>query len=202
LIWGDSHAAALSVGLRKERSNVIQYTASECPPIRDTVAARNPHCKDINDYVMREIQRVQPRQLLLLANWIANNKEQELAENIKKTINHVQSVSPSTQVTIIGGVPQWHPSLPVLMLKKHIAIESGQYLRSSLFNDLGAVDKVLETVSKENDVEFFSSINALCVKDKCLSTVTYNGTLTPTAWDYGHLTAGGSVLLAKKLLGE
>lgn len=202
LIWGDSHAAALSVGLRKELSNVIQYTATECPPIRETAVIRNHHCKDINDYVMKEIQRLQPKQILLLANWIAYDKKQELTEKIKKTIDHVHSVSPSARVTIIGAVPQWHPSLPALMLKKRIALENGKYVRSSLFNDLAKVDKVLETVSKENDVKFFSSINALCVQDKCLSATTYNGTLMPTAWDYGHLTEGGSVLLAKKLLGE
>jgi peptidoglycan/LPS O-acetylase OafA/YrhL len=32
LIWGDSHAAALSYGLRTLFPNVIQYTASGCPP--------------------------------------------------------------------------------------------------------------------------------------------------------------------------
>ncbi|HSL06038.1 MAG TPA: SGNH hydrolase domain-containing protein, partial [Nitrospiraceae bacterium] len=202
LIWGDSHAAALSVGLRKELSNVIQYTASDCPPIRDAVIVRRPHCKDINDYVMREIQRIKPRQIFLLANWTLYNKRQELTENMKMTIDYVHSVSPSTQVTIIGAVPQWYPSLPARMLKKRMAIENGQYVRSSVLNDLGEVDKALDAVSKENDVEFFSSINALCVNDKCQSAITYNGTLTLTAWDYGHLTEGGSVLLAKKLLGE
>ncbi|HEY3487462.1 MAG TPA: acyltransferase family protein, partial [Gammaproteobacteria bacterium] len=36
LLWGDSYAAALSKGLRTYHDNVVQYTASACPPVIDT----------------------------------------------------------------------------------------------------------------------------------------------------------------------
>jgi peptidoglycan/LPS O-acetylase OafA/YrhL len=201
LIWGDSLAAGLSVGLRKELSNVIQYTASNCPPLIDAEVVGRSHCKEINDYVMREVQRIKPEQIYLLADWISH-KEQKPTIIIQKTIAYIHNVSPSTQITIIGPFPQWLPTLPARMLNKRMAIENEQYVRSSGFNDSVELDKEFDAVSKENDVKYFSAINALCVQDKCQATTTFNGELTLTAWDFHHLTEGGSALLVKKLLGK
>ena len=85
------------------------------------------------------------------------------------------------------------------MLRHRMAIVNEQYIRNSVINDLVELDKLLDAVSKEKKVKFFSSLNALCVKDKCQVTTGFNGKWTLTAWDYAHLTEGGSVLLAKKL---
>jgi len=54
LIWGDSHAAALSYGLRKNFKNVSQFNASGCPPVKDLFVDWRPHCKSINDYVLKK----------------------------------------------------------------------------------------------------------------------------------------------------
>lgn len=202
-IWGDSHAAALSYGLRQSLQNVVQYTAAGCPPIKDAEVRFFPNCKKINDYVLSEIHRMKPIQVYLHANWTLfeeQNKEQESAKNIHKTIDYVRSVSPSTKITIVGGVPQWFPSLPANMLKKRMTMHAEQYVKSSNLNDLTASDNAFDDVAKEMGVNFFSAINALCVNDKCQATVVFNDVLMPTVWDYGHLTEGGSVLLAKKLI--
>jgi peptidoglycan/LPS O-acetylase OafA/YrhL len=49
LIWGDSHAAALSFGLRGHFASVIQYTASGCPPLLDWGFVWRPMCKEVNN---------------------------------------------------------------------------------------------------------------------------------------------------------
>ena len=202
-IWGDSHAAALSYGLRQSLQNVVQYTAAGCPPIKDTEVRFFTNCKKINDYVLSEIDRMKPIQVYLHANWTLfeeQNKEQESAKSIHKTIDYIRSVSPSTKITIVGGVPQWRPSLPATMLKKRMTMHAEQYVKSPIFNDLTASDNAFVDVVKEMGINFFSAINALCVNDKCQATVVFNGVPMPTVWDYGHLTEGGSVLLAKKLI--
>ena len=61
LLWGDSHAAALSVGLRRLVPDLIQYNAGGCPPLKDVNIGWRPHCREINDFVMREIERLQPK---------------------------------------------------------------------------------------------------------------------------------------------
>ncbi|MCQ8780476.1 acyltransferase, partial [Escherichia coli] len=58
LLWGDSHAAALSFGLRQQIHDLIQYNASSCPPLKDVTIALSPHCKATNDFVLSEIERL------------------------------------------------------------------------------------------------------------------------------------------------
>jgi peptidoglycan/LPS O-acetylase OafA/YrhL len=202
LIWGDSHAAALSIGLRKSLSDVVQYTASGCPPIKDRVILERPHCKQINDFVMREIERRQPRAIFLHANWILYEDNQFIAR-LAETVRYVVSTVPSAQVIIVGGVPQWQPSLPKVMLLKGISASPETYLETPIWQELAAMDKELQLVANTHGGKFVSAIDSLCVSKKCqVVTKSTGGGLTLTAWDYGHLTEAGSVLLANRLLSK
>jgi len=201
LIWGDSFAAALSVGLRQLLPSVIQYTASGCPPIKDAVISWRPQCKSINDFVMKEIQRIQPQSIFLDANWLLYNK-QKPTTSITGTIDYIHTVSPLSKITVVGPAPQWLPSLPVFMLKRHIGIGKPIYLQlqTSVFGDLISIDKKFDVVAKNDRVEFYSPLEGLCEDSRCLAVTTFRNRLTLTAWDYGHLTEGGSLVLAGKLL--
>ena len=55
LIWGDSHAAALSIGLR-DIDNFSQLTASSCPPVINQKFRYRPHCLDINNRVLEYVK--------------------------------------------------------------------------------------------------------------------------------------------------
>lgn len=199
LLWGDSHAAALSVGLRKINANVIQYTASGCPPIKDAVVIWRPKCKDINDYVLNEIKRLKPQHIILHANWMLYTEQNPVA-NIKNSLDYIRSVSPTSQITIVGGVPQWKPSLPVYLLRMHIGLNGEYYLHSPIYNELLLSDRAFSEVAKINNINFLSALSTFCINDKCQVTVKYNQIFMPTAWDYGHLTEGGSVLLATDMV--
>src|SRR6185436_19278560 len=146
LLWGDSHAAALSIGLRKSLSYVIQYTASGCPPIKDAAILWRPHCKEINDFVMREIERIQPNTIILHAAW-TSYRDLDLTTELMKTIKYVRRVVPSARVTIVGGVPEWHPRLPKVMLLKGISADKETYLKTPIWRELAAMDKELEFVA-------------------------------------------------------
>lgn len=201
LIWGDSHAAALSFGLRKTASNVIQYTTGACPPIKDMLVNGSPRCKEINNYVLDEIKRLRPNKIYLHANWSLYDK-QEPAKKISKTIEYIRSVSPSSQVTIVGSVPKWKPSLPAFMLRKQLKMDGEYYLANPYSDELTKSDQAFNKVAKENGVFFLSALNSLCPQGLCQVTTRFDQRLMPTAWDYGHLTEGGSVLLANKLVGR
>src|SRR5262249_8935392 len=69
LLWGDSHAAALSSGLRAALP-IVQYTASGCPPAADGPIAERPNCRAINHFILEEIRRRRPPLVLLQADWI------------------------------------------------------------------------------------------------------------------------------------
>ena len=199
LIWGDSHAAALSKGLREVHKNVIQYTASACPPIVDVNILNRPNCMDINDFVKKEISRLKPNKIFLHANWYLY-KDYDLKLKIDSTITSIRKISPETHITIIGSAPQYLPSLPKVMLMSGIDLSQVTFAQMSLYSELTLMDKELQQIAKDQDVEFLSPINSLCLESKCQIVTKYENKMMPTAFDYGHLTVGGSVLLANKLL--
>ena len=198
LVWGDSHAAAISYGVRQTLPDVAQYTASGCPPLVDVEIGERPHCRRVNDFVKEEIRRLRPANIILHANW-RRYKNYEVARSMERTIEFVRHASPSTRITIVGVMPQWNPSLPVYMLKRHLPMAAAQYIDNSYVRNGRALDRDLNAVAKKTGVTFFSAIDALCVSDRCLATTTSGGGLTLTMWDYGHLTEGGSILLATEL---
>ncbi|MBX9721393.1 MAG: acyltransferase [Candidatus Obscuribacterales bacterium] len=201
LIWGDSHAAALSVGLRQALPSVTQYTAGGCPPIKDVVIQWNQHCKEINDFVMKEIERIRPSQIFLHANW-TGYKDHEVGIDLAKTIRDVQKVVPSTRMTIVGAVPQWEPSLPKIMLLKGLSVDKETYIEAGRLHELIAMDRKLELVAIQNGAKFASAIDLLCARDKCQAVIPSTEGWALLTWDYGHLTEGGSRFLASKLLME
>jgi len=149
--------------------------------------------------VLRQIERTRPHTAFLDANW-ALYQDSGGIETLYKTIDYIRSTSPSTAITIIGPVPQWRPSLPAAMMRQKIPLTADIYLRPAGFMEVSAVDAVLQAQAARRNVSFFSALHALCENDKCLATTELNGVATLTAWDSGHLTAGGAAFLAKKLL--
>lgn len=199
LLWGDSHAQALANGLSRYRPGLVQYTASGCPPLKDVYISWRPKCKEVNDYVMKEIVRLRPREIYLHAYW-ASYKDENPEDNLRKTIDFIKSASPASTIIIVGGVPLWRPSLPEYMLSKSIALDDEHYLRNTFSNDVILSDRLLNNVAHATGVRFFSPMNTLCSDQGCKATTAFQGIVMPTAWDYGHLTAGGSILVARELV--
>ena len=198
LIWGDSHAAAISYGLRQKLQGVAQYTASGCPPLVDVEISDRPHCRKINDFVKEEIRQLRPGNIVLDANW-RRYKKYDVTKRLEQTVEYVRRVSPSTRITIVGVVPQWNPGLPVYMVRKQIPLAAEQYVDNSYVRNGRMLDKALSAVAEQRGVAFFSAIDALCVSDRCRATTAFGGGLTLTMWDSAHLTEGGSILLATEL---
>ena len=69
ILWGDSHAAALSYGLKKLIPDLTQLTASGCTPLIGYNPISRPHCIDINNFVLSKTEKFKPKLLILHANW-------------------------------------------------------------------------------------------------------------------------------------
>ncbi|HEX5055627.1 MAG TPA: acyltransferase family protein [Gammaproteobacteria bacterium] len=201
LLWGDSYAAALSQGLRAFHGNVIQYTASACPPVVETVFPDRPNCLEINEFVISEVARIRPVQIFLHANWHDYAREGALP-NLRKTIGRIRKVSPDTRIVLIGTPPKWEPTLPVYAIRKGISLNREQYFLMPGFKSLEKVDKELALLASKQGVIFLSALNNLCIDEKCLAVVGFKNGYELTAWDNAHLTEASSLLLARKLLEE
>lgn len=201
LIWGDSHAAAMSVGVREYFPNrVAQYTSSGCPPLLLVDKAGLPHCRSVNEYISRQISTLRPSVVLLHANWKVSAANIPLAR-LRDTILTIKKISPKTQVLVIGGVPSWTPNLPNQLRRSGIGLNSEAVLGNTSLGSLREMDKNIRQVAEKSGAEFVSTLDVFCTHEKCLA-VTWNQKLAryePVAWDDAHLTEAGSLKLAQVL---
>lgn len=200
-LWGDSHAAALSSGLHSLMPGVAQYTAGACPPVLDVRIAGSPYCKEINRAVLSEIARSKPRRIVLHGNWSAYFTKSLVRDaDITETLARIRQVSPESAIYVLGGVPQWSPSLPVVMVRNGLTMDQDAAIYTPMLNHLRAVDDRLHAIANSNGAKFVSALDRLCQGDSCQAVASIQTKREPIAFDYGHLTEAGSHLLASKLV--
>ena len=206
LIWGDSHAAALSFGLRKI-NNFSQLTAGGCPPIINQYFTERPFCLDINNRVLEYVKKGSFTEIYLHSNWL--NYSSSRISMLSETIEKILLIDPSITIKIIGGVPQWQPSLPVELLRAGISMPDNNnavVIANNEFSKVEALDKeiirLLGRYKENHNVEFISLLNKFCEDESCMAITSDCGVSEPTAWDYGHLTANGSKLAARFIFNE
>ena len=201
VIWGDSYAAALTPGVRAIQNNVIQYTASKCPPVIDVVYADRPNCLGINAFVLQQIGRLKPDRVLLHANWHVYDRDSTL-RNLRLTIEGIHRLSPATNTVVVGGVPQWRRTLPILGIKSHLTLDREQRMAMPSYAELAGLDLEIAQVAAQSQAGFVSALNQLCTGGDCLVVIEHQGRFELTAWDNGHLTESAALLLAAKLFAE
>ena len=147
-----------------------------------------------------EIQKIKPTKLFLLANWEAYFQSYNLIELLQNTILLIKSQSPNTEITIIGGLPQYEPSLPEIMLIKNMKLNEEQHLKTTKYEKLIGIDEKLKNLASKHRVNFISALEIFCNKELCQITAELDGEFEPTTFDYGHLTKAGSFVLANGVL--
>lgn len=200
MIWGDSHAAALSYGLKGQMGELTQITSSACPPLTDYKKSSRPHCFDTNNYALEKMEALQPDAIFLHANWIAYNFQSDLAKLLSKTIISIRQSSPNSRIVLIGGVPQWDPSLPAQLIKKGIRLEDMSLLGSKRYLEISNQDEILKGIAQTNHIDFVSILDLFCENGDCLSSVKDQNEYEPFAWDSSHLTRLSSLQVSEKIL--
>lgn len=200
MIWGDSHAAALSYGLKERLGELTQITSSACPPFKDYIKSSRPHCFDINNFALEKIEALQPDLLFLHANWIAYNLQEDREELLSDTISYVLQLSPQTKIILLGGVPQWEPSLPVQLIKNEIKLHDMSLLGSDRYLEILEQDMRLEVVARANHIDFISILDLFCKNGECVTSVKNQNDFEPFAWDSCHLTRSSSLRVSDKIV--
>lgn len=196
-IWGDSHAMALTVGVKNINENISQFTASACAPIYNQVFKPRPHCLGINNHVIDLIAEYEPERVILHAYWLSHIDK---IDGMSTTINKIKEVSSSTKIILVGSVPIWLPSLPEVLLTKQFADdERPLYVVNDTLPKISVVDKRLRAIASDNRVQFIAPTKMLCENGACLAILENKDEMQVLAWDYAHLTAEGSNLLASML---
>ena len=197
MVWGDSHAARFTAGLRalqaeRHAFRIAQRTRSSCPPLLDLGTG---FCRDANQSVILEAGALQPAVLVLDARWT----EEPRASQLRATLQQLHTALPATKLVVLGPAPEWRVSLP-WTLNTRAAVEAiPERLRPDAFERQREVEAQLAAAAKENGATFVSALDALCtIEDGCLVRLSAEP-LMLTTWDYGHLTTPAAKLVARRV---
>lgn len=195
VLWGDSHAAHLYPGYRENfgnEYNIIQRTASLCPPILGMEIPSRPNCKEINDHTYDLIKKQQPKILILAALWSHYDWRK-----INATIMNLEKEG-FKNVYLIGPVPRWNERLPRLLylyFKSDIFKRIPERMNYGLNQDIVFLDRDIASFSAQYGINYISPYNIFCDDNGCLTKLDQDNL---TTWDYGHLTGPGSRYLVSK----
>lgn len=207
MIWGDSHAASLYYGLNAYHGDLIQITASGCPPIFDADPSQRKECKNINLFAKKIISDKRPQIVYLHANWDlykkwTGYKDDVIFKQLDNTIKEIKHISPKTKIVMIGSVPQWEKALPEILL--NIMVKNGEIdcltMPDDILSSINDIDNVIKKSAETNKVLYVSPVDLLCENGKCQVVIHEDGDIIPTSWDYGHLTKGASKYLSEKII--
>lgn len=209
LIWGDSHAASLYRGFKfnaeKLNFNLAQFTASGCPPVLDFNVNNKPECARINAYVFSELEKLKPRTLVLASYWGLYNGDKKdkwdllNSEKIVSTVNKLKNIG-IKNIVLVGPLPVYSVKQAEMVRKKYvwdtIYVRTYRNFDSSarLYND------EIKDVARTTGINFISPLDMLCDKSGCQISIS-DDPIVPLSFDYGHLTADGSIYLVSRFFG-
>lgn len=207
-LWGDSHAEALSLGLRTLlKSNDIPFYQKTSSICRASLTEINYHkgaykeaCDYSNKLALKSIAELKPKIVVITQ---ALKHDETNWENIGKSLLQL-GVS---NIVIVGPISQWKPSLPKVMVKpknwnsaEDFIFDAGLDLRAV------QVDEKMKKLQYPQGITYISLIDHLCKKDdvqqqyKCRIRAAQGEDLLQV--DYGHLSESGSLFVGNTILSK
>lgn len=197
-LWGDSHAEALSFGLRAQLPTgtpFYQVTSAGCrPSLHDDVKQKGLFavaCKFANQFAMKKITELHPTTVVM-----AQQRDHEKTD--WREIGAALKAAGVRQVILLGPVPQWQPSLPIVIVNRHWHEQQPYIEDAALDHGIMRTNGKMPALLEGSGITFISVIAQLCRAESCLARVSPAGDLLLV--DYGHLSEEGSSYVVKNLL--
>jgi hypothetical protein len=197
VIWGDSHAASLFPGFHywyKNEFNVIQRTASLCPPILGYTKNDRPNCQKLNEDILNYLKESKPSAVVLSAWWADYDWQ-----NVSETLQSLKNLG-IPNIYLVGPLPEWNDKVPNLIYKKHKADPLHlipEKMTFGLKSNYADLDQQLSIMAAKFNVTYLSPRSALCDSGGCI-VVIGGEEKTNIAFDTTHLTLAGSKYLVDK----
>lgn len=202
-VIGDSHAAALAVGIRAIIKDDIPYNQIASPACHlnwdgELEKNRNTNfaagCDFQNKLTLKSISEIKPS--VVIIGQIRDHERYNYERMAEKM--HEMGVK---RVIIMGPVPQWEPSLPVA-LSKDKTIRGNYVFTKALRRDIFRTNDIIkEKYSHYPYIYFADILGGLCQRDSggisCRYMANKNELMT---FDYGHVTDAGSLYIAKNII--
>ncbi len=194
-LWGDSHAQALSLGLRTllaRDTPFYQVASASCRPSLSVHQGRTSPTSRACDYsnrlALHSIETLHP-DIVVIAQKDGHDKTDWNGIAIRLKGYGVK------HVVLIGPLPQWNPSLPSVIASRHWGLNESHISDPALDQSVMAVDQATRQLAASADIQFVSLIDRLCVADACLVRLEDTDSLLQI--DSGHLSTEGSLFVVK-----
>jgi hypothetical protein len=189
LLWGDSHATALSGGIRLalgEHWQILQVTTSACSPQLVASSDPNDRCRFANAFATEVLREAQPDVVVLA-------QAEGHSDTIFKPLIEGILARGVQRVLLVGPAPEWVPDCPSIAIRLAAQIPPDE--RTSLGLNLQRVkaDAMLAShlkATKELSTRsrYLSLMDYFCSQGKCQVYMAKDPKPILTAHDYGHLT--------------
>lgn len=199
LIWGDSHAESLSIGLINYSDNPETFStivSSGCQPSFNQTVGNSSKlrraCDAANKLAFDYVVKNKP-DIVIVA---MKDKHEEIDWGNTLEILHVNGVE---QVIVIGPTPQFYPSLPLAFLREQP--EGSSISTKKLDRSLIDTDKKMKVILETStQTEYISLIDWFCGNQDTKLSCKVRLDEELIYFDYGHLTPLASLHLAEKVL--
>ncbi len=199
-LFGDSHSASLSLGLRPliegKKINFAQISSGWCAPTSNI--KENLLCVNVNNLAHKKISELKPDLVILHAYWVAAHFKYfvgpgKYEDHFIKEINEIIRLG-AKQVIVVGEIPTWKVNLPNNILNnfvlKNLPIPNRTYL--GIDEDSLKMDSTMKQIKFPKGSIYYSLRDSLCNDNGCMVMVGPNLESDMIVWDYGHLTNSGS----------
>jgi hypothetical protein len=201
MIWGDSFAAHLWVGLKERVPRIARMTASSCLPVIGWSPENRPHCAAVNDRVLERISAVKPKTVLMQGLWRFGYQSPGFFEKLDRTIALMKQAGVE-HIVVLGQLPLRDEKLPTILQRRYLLAGKPVPERSMIGIDpeFFAVDPAFARHLAGSPARFVPAMDALCNADGCRVTVGSDLATDLIAFDEGHLTTAGSRFVTTTLL--
>ena len=191
LLFGDSHAAHLWIGLSRQFPDVnfMQATAAMCRPLVGDAKAE-PYCQNLRDFVFNEYLPAHHIDgLILSAAWT----DADIAP-LSTTLDKLSGLG--IKVYVIGPGPAYDEALPRLLVQSVMRGDES-IPQHHLVRTMWRLDNRIRGIADQKPgVRYISILSDLCPNGACIE---YAQPLVPLESDGDHFTAAGSDLLASRI---
>ncbi|QUM77878.1 acyltransferase [Moritella sp. 24] len=203
-LWGDSHAEALSLGIRDTLKplniSFYQVTSAGCKPSLSKSGGSNGEltlaCDLSNELALEKMTILKPD--LVIMSQAGMHEE----TNWNEIYNYLRGIGVKN-ILLIGPVSQWRPSLPKVMIKPEHWNSLEPYINDDFLDmDIINTDLKMKLLEPNFDFQYISLIDDLCYFDDDYFCRVKSGDDTLLQVDYGHLSASGSKFVSETILRE
>jgi peptidoglycan/LPS O-acetylase OafA/YrhL len=191
ILVGDSHAAHLWYGLSATLAdaNVMQASASVCRPVKGALRYDTPACRRLRDFVFDDfLVHNKVDKVLLAASW----KDEDVPA-LSETLDILKARG--FDVTVLGPIVEYDSALPRLMVNELLHDDPAAASRAKSAG-VRERDRAMRRMVAAHGATYLSVYDAVCHDGRCDEVVDGG---VPMQFDTGHLTAQGSIEVAKRL---